>query len=136
MDNPNLPFPHSPGSCDKKPKAGQFYNSGCEISQCTNAQTGQYYTGPAPEGTISCPVATCTNTLHVGQYYTTSGGTNPTGCESEGLRTKHFFFVTFCYFNLRLAYHTIHKFIHMIYATKHTRRQSSFALRCSANILD
>ena len=80
-----LIFGHSTDPCKNKAKTGEYFNGGCETAKCTNAQKGQYYTGPAPSGSKDCPVATCTNKLHVGQYFTTSGGTNPTGCQFTGL---------------------------------------------------
>lgn len=93
-------------SCENKPDNGTYFKNGCEtvacgnakkgeyysgsaapgehacpVAPCTNAKNGEYYTGSAPTGKNVCPVANCTTVLKPGQFFSTHGGTSPTGCK-------------------------------------------------------
>ena len=64
--------------CPNKLLAGEYYSGNkhshsCQVSRCTNAKRGEYFTGSGTDGRTSCPTAPCTNKLNVGEYYAESG---------------------------------------------------------------
>ena len=64
--------------CPNKLLAGEYYSGNkhthsCQVSRCTNAKRGEYFTGSGTDGRTSCPTAPCTNKLNVGEYYSESG---------------------------------------------------------------
>ena len=69
-------------SCTKELQKGQYYDFGCEVKQCTNAVSGQYYTASALGGSTTCPVASCTQKLEKDEYFSSGGGTSPTSCKT------------------------------------------------------
>ena len=77
--------------CPNKLLAGQYYSgntlsqSSCQVSECTNAKNGQYYTGKGLNGPTSCPTAPCTNKPKAGLRFITNGGTSSTGCKIGGV---------------------------------------------------
>lgn len=79
-------------TCPNKLLPGQYYSSGenfwahsCQVAWCTNAKTGEYYTGIGSDDRNSCPTAPCTNTPKTGLRFITSGGTSSTGCKIGGV---------------------------------------------------
>ena len=65
-------------ACPNKLLAGEYYSGNkhshsCQVSRCTNAKRGEYFTGSGTDGRTSCPTAPCTNKLNVGEYYAESG---------------------------------------------------------------
>ena len=80
-------------TCNNKLQPGQYYSgsaepgeSTCPVGNCDNAKKGQYYLGSPAAGGDTCPVASCTTKLKPGQYFTTDGGTSPSGCKiGQGL---------------------------------------------------
>jgi len=70
----------------KKEKFGEYGERGdcafrhggtkdeCAVKDCTNAKTGEYYSGPAPAGSETCPVADCKE-CDEGSEHKDEGGT-------------------------------------------------------------
>ena len=74
--------------CPNKLLPGQYYsgNTGshsCQVSRCSNAKIGEYYTGSASDGQTSCRTAPCTSSTgcKIGGVYAFSN--------MSGLRTSH-----------------------------------------------
>ena len=76
--------------CPNKLLPGEYYSGStgsrsCQVSQCTNAKTGEYYTGSGLDGQTFCPTAPCTTKLKAGLRFITNGGTSSTGCKIGGV---------------------------------------------------